>query len=81
MFQEFALFPHKNVFENVAFGLKMQGMDGEEIEDRTRKMLKLVGMSRFMHRDVADLSGGERQRVARPQISGKQRAIQDSKRA
>jgi ABC-type Fe3+/spermidine/putrescine transport system ATPase subunit len=64
MFQEFALFPHKNVFENVAFGLKMQGMDGEEIEDRTRKMLKLVGMSRFMHRDVADLSGGERQRVA-----------------
>ena len=64
MFQEFALFPHKNVFENVAFGLKMQGIDGKKIADRTKKMLKLVGMSRFMHRDVAELSGGERQRVA-----------------
>ena len=64
MFQEFALFPHKNVFENVAFGLKMQGIDGKEIKDRTQKMLKLVGMSRFEQRDVADLSGGERQRVA-----------------
>lgn len=64
MFQEFALFPHKNVFENVAFGLKMQLKDRKEIERRSGEMLELVGMTGFEQRNVADLSGGERQRVA-----------------
>ncbi len=62
MFQEFALFPHKTVGQNVTFGLQMkQAMD---IEARSRKMLDLVGLIGFEDRDVNSLSGGERQRVA-----------------
>jgi ABC-type Fe3+/spermidine/putrescine transport system ATPase subunit len=64
MFQEFALFPHKNVFENIAFGLRMQRLPFREIERRTREMLNLVGLNGFERRNVSDLSGGERQRVA-----------------
>ncbi len=64
MFQEFALFPHKNVRENVAFGLKMQRMDRIGTDARVREMLELVGLTGFEERDVAELSGGERQRVA-----------------
>lgn len=64
MFQEFALFPHKNVFENVAFGLRMQQKKQDEITRRTEEMLTLVGLADFKQRNVADLSGGERQRVA-----------------
>lgn len=64
MFQEFALFPHKSVFENVAFGLHMLGYDPEQIRRRTEDMLELVGLKPMGDRNVADLSGGERQRVA-----------------
>jgi ABC-type Fe3+/spermidine/putrescine transport system ATPase subunit len=64
MFQEFALFPHKSVFENVAFGLQMQKQTHSQIVIRTEEMLSLVGMSELSKRNVADLSGGERQRVA-----------------
>ncbi|HPI94032.1 MAG TPA: ABC transporter ATP-binding protein [Deltaproteobacteria bacterium] len=64
MFQEFALFPHKDVLGNVAFGLRMQGLPREEIMDRAREMLALVGLSDHEKRNVAELSGGERQRVA-----------------
>ncbi len=64
MFQEFALFPHKNVFDNVAFGPRIQKQTREEIVQRTGEMLNLVGLSGFGPRDVAELSGGERQRVA-----------------
>ena len=64
MFQEFALFPHKNVFENVAFGLRMQKLPREEISRRTGEMLALVGLDGFGRRGVHTLSGGERQRVA-----------------
>jgi ABC-type Fe3+/spermidine/putrescine transport system ATPase subunit len=64
MFQEFALFPHKSVFENVAFGLQMQPLSHEQVTDRTEKMLSLVGLTDFSARNVSDLSGGERQRVA-----------------
>lgn len=64
MFQEFALFPHKNVFENVAFGLRMRKRAKAEITERTREMLTLVGLEGFELRDVNTLSGGERQRVA-----------------
>ncbi|MDF1500620.1 MAG: ABC transporter ATP-binding protein [Anaerolineales bacterium] len=64
MFQEFALFPHMDVSENVAFGLRMQSMQPAQIEQRTREVLELVGLSAFGSRNVDTLSGGERQRVA-----------------
>lgn len=64
MFQEFALFPHKDVLGNVAFGLRMQGLPREEIVERAREMLALVGLADHEKRNVAELSGGERQRVA-----------------
>ncbi|VEN72933.1 Fe(3+) ions import ATP-binding protein FbpC [Candidatus Desulfarcum epimagneticum] len=64
MFQEFALFPHKNVFDNIAFGLEMENRAKPEIEKRVREMLALTGLEGFEKRDVADLSGGERQRTA-----------------
>ncbi len=60
MFQDFALFPHMNVLQNVEFGLRMKGKDSA----RAHEVLELVGLSGFEHRDVALLSGGERQRVA-----------------
>lgn len=64
MFQEFALFPHKDVFGNVAFGLRMAGWEPEAIRKRVRETLERVGLSGFESRDVNLLSGGERQRVA-----------------
>ncbi len=64
MFQEYALFPHRDVFGNIAFGLRMQGLPGEEVARRTREMMEMVGLSGYDHRNVGELSGGERQRVA-----------------
>ena len=64
MFQEYALFPHKDVFGNVAFGLQMQGLSHEEASARAAEVLELVGLAGFERRDVNQLSGGERQRVA-----------------
>ncbi|HEX9617829.1 MAG TPA: ABC transporter ATP-binding protein, partial [Anaerolineales bacterium] len=64
MFQDYVLFPHMNVSENVAFGLRMSGMSEKEIHDRVREMLELVGLHGFEKRDVNTLSGGEQQRVA-----------------
>ncbi|MCP4693584.1 MAG: ABC transporter ATP-binding protein [Desulfobacterales bacterium] len=64
MFQEFALFPHKNVFENVAFGPRIQKDSREAVARRTAEMLDLVGLAGFGPRNVGELSGGERQRVA-----------------
>jgi ABC-type Fe3+/spermidine/putrescine transport system ATPase subunit len=64
MFQEYALFPHKTVAENVAFGPKMQGADRAEIAARVEEALELVNMASFARRRVTDLSGGEQQRVA-----------------
>jgi ABC-type Fe3+/spermidine/putrescine transport system ATPase subunit len=64
MFQDFALFPHMSVFENVAFGLRMANLPEEQVRQRTREMLELVGLSGFEGRDVNTLSGGEQQRVA-----------------
>ena len=64
MFQEYALFPHKDVFGNVAFGLRMAGMRRTEINTRVREVLEWVGLTGFEQRDVGQLSGGERQRVA-----------------
>lgn len=64
MFQEFALFPHKNVRDNIAFGLEMQQASPREQADRTGEMMALMGIADLAGRDVASLSGGERQRVA-----------------
>ena len=64
IFQDYALFPHLNVFENVAFGLKMQKMGKEETRERVNESLKQVDLLGFESRRVTDLSGGEQQRVA-----------------
>ncbi len=64
MFQEYALFPHLNVADNVAFGLRMQKRPRIEIGRRVAEMLELTGLSGLAGRGVSDLSGGERQRVA-----------------
>lgn len=64
MFQDYALFPHKDVFGNIAFGLRMQGLPLAQVQARVAEMLELVGLAGFETRDVNELSGGERQRVA-----------------
>lgn len=64
VFQKYALFPHLNVFDNVAFGLKLRGVEKQEMIRRVRKALKMVSMSDYEYRDVDSLSGGQQQRVA-----------------
>lgn len=64
VFQRYALFPHLNVFENVAFGLKLKHTPEDEIESRVTKALKIVDMAEYEERDVDSLSGGQQQRVA-----------------
>ena len=64
IFQRYALFPHLNVFENVAFGLRVNKVDSKEIEKRVTAMLESVNLSGFEKRQVHSLSGGQQQRVA-----------------
>ena len=64
VFQKYALFPHMNVFENIAFGLNIKKMDKNVIRQKVERMLKLVGLEGFGSRDVTLLSGGQQQRVA-----------------
>lgn len=64
VFQKYALFPHLDVFDNIAFGLNLKKMPKDVIEQKVRKMLDLVGLSGFENRDVTSLSGGQQQRVA-----------------
>ena len=64
MFQSYALFPHLNVWENVAFGLKREGLPKSQIEARVDEMLKLVQLEAFAKRKPQQLSGGQQQRVA-----------------
>jgi ABC-type Fe3+/spermidine/putrescine transport system ATPase subunit len=64
MFQDYALFPHKDVAANVAFGLQMQGLPTREVQRRVEEALELVNLQHLAHRDIHQLSGGEQQRVA-----------------
>lgn len=64
MFQDYALFPHLDVFGNVAFGLRMQNLSKEKIHSRVMEVLGQTNLLAFSHRQVSDLSGGEQQRVA-----------------
>jgi ABC-type Fe3+/spermidine/putrescine transport system ATPase subunit len=64
MFQDYALFPHMDVADNVAFGLRMLGQTSEDVARTTSEMLQLVGLKGYEERDVNTLSGGEQQRVA-----------------
>lgn len=64
VFQDYALFPHFDVFDNVAFGLKMKRWSDVDIKKRVDEVLSLVEMVNFSHRKVTELSGGEQQRVA-----------------
>jgi ABC-type Fe3+/spermidine/putrescine transport system ATPase subunit len=64
MFQDYALFPHKDVTANVAFGLRMQTLPRPQVKSRVSEMLDLVGLAGYEQRQVYDLSGGEQQRVA-----------------
>ena len=64
VFQKYALFPHLNVFENVAFGLRLKKMTEEEIRPKVLEMLEIVGLKGFERRSIYQLSGGQQQRVA-----------------
>ncbi len=64
VFQDYALFPHMNVFENVAFGLKIKKINQLEIETKVNEALRLVQLSGFEERQIGEMSGGQRQRVA-----------------
>ena len=64
VFQKYALFPHLNVYENIAFGLRMQKLPETEIKERVMEMLETVSLKGFEHRRPEALSGGQQQRVA-----------------
>ncbi len=64
VFQKYALFPHMNVFENVAFGLSIKKVDKKEITERVSEVLKLVNLGGFEKRNISSLSGGQQQRIA-----------------
>ena len=64
VFQKYALFPHLNVFDNIAFGPKLKGASGEPLAKRVHKMLELVSLKGFEKRSISTLSGGQQQRVA-----------------
>ncbi|MBQ1243824.1 MAG: spermidine/putrescine ABC transporter ATP-binding protein, partial [Clostridia bacterium] len=64
IFQRYALFPHLNVYENIAFGLRIKKMKEKEISKKVKEMLELVNLSGFQKRDISSLSGGQQQRVA-----------------
>ena len=64
VFQKYALFPHMNVYDNVAFGLKIKKEPKDVIEQKVKRMLKLVGLEEYGQRQVTEMSGGQQQRVA-----------------
>ncbi|WP_430255026.1 ABC transporter ATP-binding protein [Neorhizobium sp. DAR64872/K0K18] len=64
VFQSYALFPHLSVYENVAFGLRLKGMKGAELDAKVQSGIASVGLTKFADRKPAELSGGQQQRVA-----------------
>lgn len=64
VFQDYALFPHMNVFDNVAFGLKIKKLDKTKIQEKVMDALRLVQLTGFEERHISEMSGGQRQRVA-----------------
>ena len=64
VFQDYALFPHMDVFNNIAYGLKTKKIDRERIQERVTQLLKLVNLAGYANRRTDELSGGEKQRVA-----------------
>ncbi len=64
VFQKYALFPHLNVYENIAFGLKINKLSKDVIDQKVMKMLKLIGLEGFEGKNITLLSGGQQQRVA-----------------
>lgn len=64
LFQQYSLFPHLNVYENVAFGLRIRGTKEAEVRQRVSEMLRLVNLSGYEKRKVDSLSGGQKQRIA-----------------
>ncbi|HEX6797992.1 MAG TPA: sn-glycerol-3-phosphate ABC transporter ATP-binding protein UgpC [Ktedonobacterales bacterium] len=64
VFQNYALYPHMNVFDNLAFSLKLRHMDKAEIDQRVRKAAEMLGIGPYLQRKPGQLSGGQRQRVA-----------------
>lgn len=64
VFQKYALFPNMNVYENIAFGLKLKKTDAKIIDEKVKKMLKLVNLKGFEKRVISSLSGGQQQRIA-----------------
>lgn len=64
VFQKYALFPHMNVYDNIAFGLKIKKEPKDVIEQKVNRMLKLVGLEDYGKRSITAMSGGQQQRVA-----------------
>jgi len=64
VFQKYALFPHLNIYENIAFGLRIKKVDNKIIDKKVKKMLKLVNLQGFENREIHSLSGGQQQRIA-----------------
>ncbi len=64
VFQSYALYPHMSVYDNLAFGLTLQGVDDDVIEQKVLKTAKILGLSEYLDRKPRELSGGQRQRVA-----------------
>src|SRR5699024_8535096 len=61
---KYALFPHMNIYENIAFGLKIKKLPKEEIDRKVKEMLKLVALEGYEKRSIESLSGGQQQRIA-----------------
>ncbi len=64
VFQKYALFPHLNIFDNIAFGLKIKKLGKAEIEEKVKEMLRLVNLQGYENREIESLSGGQQQRIA-----------------
>ena len=69
VFQNYALYPHMTVFENMAYGLKMRGMKKADIQPRVNEVASLLQLSDYLLRKPSELSGGQRQRVAMGQCN------------